>query len=59
VLGRTNQFMVRALVRDLTDDGLQRRCGDQTVLSCLHTLCDEEWHHNWFANRDLDVLRRT
>jgi hypothetical protein len=51
--------MVRALVRDLTDDGLQRRCGDQTVLSCLHTLCDEEWHHNWFANRDLDVLSRT
>ncbi len=51
--------VVRALVRGLTDDCLRRRCGDQTVLSCLHTLFDEEWHHNWFANRDLDVLGRT
>jgi hypothetical protein len=48
--------VVRALVADITDDGLRRTCGDQTVLSCLLTLFDEEWHHNWFANRDLDVL---
>ena len=51
--------VVRALVRDVTDDGLQRSCGDQTVLSCLRTVFDEEWYHNWFANRDLDVLGRT
>jgi hypothetical protein len=39
--------VVRALVRDITDDGVQRRCGDQTILSCLTTLFDEEWYHNW------------
>jgi hypothetical protein len=48
--------VVRALVTDMTDAGLQRRCGEHTVLSCLSTVFDEEWHHNWFANRDLDVL---
>jgi hypothetical protein len=51
--------VVRALVRDVTDDELQRKCGDQTVLSCLRTLFDQEWYHNWFAHRDLDVLGRT
>jgi hypothetical protein len=25
-------------------------------LQCLRTVFDEEWHHNWFANRDLDRL---
>ena len=44
--------VVRALVREVTDDELQRTCGDHTVLSCLRTLFDEEWYHNWFANRD-------
>ncbi len=48
--------VVRALVRDVTNEDLHRKCGDQTVLLCLLTLFDEEWHHNWFANRDLDVL---
>ena len=47
---------VRDLVADLTDDDLRRRCGDQTVHMCLLTLFDEEWHHNWYANRDLDEL---
>ena len=51
--------VVQALVRDVTDDELQQTCGDQTALACLRTLFDEEWHHNWFANRDLDVLERT
>ncbi len=48
--------VVRELVGDLTDEGLGRQCGEHTVLRCLWTLFDEEWHHNWFANRDLDVL---
>lgn len=48
--------VVRALVAGITDEDLQLECGDQTVLTCLWTLFDEEWHHNWFANRDLDVL---
>jgi hypothetical protein len=47
---------VRKLVAEVTDGELRRRCGEHTVLSCLFTLFDEEWHHNWYANRDLDVL---
>ena len=35
---------------------LGQRCGEHTVNKCLRTLFDEEWHHNWFANRDLDAL---
>jgi hypothetical protein len=51
--------VVRGLVDDLSDDGLRRKCGKQgehTVLSCLQTLFDEEWAHNYYANRDLDTL---
>jgi len=48
--------VVRELVSAATDESLLRKCGDHTVLSCLWTLFDEEWHHNWFANRDLDTL---
>ncbi len=48
--------IVRNLVADLDDEGLRRSCGDQTVLSCLHVLFNEEWHHHWYATRDLDVL---
>jgi hypothetical protein len=47
---------VCALIADVTDDQLHEPRGDQTVLSCLRTLFDEEWHHNWYANRDLDVV---
>jgi hypothetical protein len=50
--------VVRAFVADVTDEDLQRKCEADTVLTCLWTLFDEEWHHNWFANRDLDVLVR-
>jgi hypothetical protein len=48
--------VVRELVRDIDDEGLQRRCGEHTVLGCLWVLFDEEWAHNRYANRDLDVL---
>jgi hypothetical protein len=27
-----------------------------SVLSCLHVILDEEWEHNRYANRDLDIL---
>ena len=50
--------VVRDLIADTTDEGLQRQCREHTVLRCFWTLFDEEWHHNWFANRDLDVLAR-
>jgi hypothetical protein len=39
---------------DLTDDGLNRRCGARER-ACLQTLFDEEWAHNWCASRDLDI----
>ncbi len=29
---------------------------DETVLSCLHTILEEEWEHHRYAVRDLDVL---
>ncbi|QWZ09876.1 DinB family protein [Nocardioides panacis] len=30
----------------------------ETVLSCLHTILEEEWEHHRYAVRDLDVLGR-
>lgn len=48
--------VVGDLIVDLTDRDLQRECGDHTVLTCLWTLFEEEWAHNWYAQRDLDVL---
>jgi Uncharacterized low-complexity proteins len=29
---------------------------DETVLSCVHTILDEEWEHHRYAVRDLDAL---
>lgn len=29
---------------------------DEKGLGCLRVVLDEEWAHNWFAHRDLDVL---
>jgi len=48
--------IVRDLVSPLTDAELDRRCGEHTLQQCLWTLFDEEWHHHWFATRDLEVL---
>jgi hypothetical protein len=28
----------------------------ETVLSCLHTILEEEWEHHRYAVRDLDVI---
>jgi hypothetical protein len=49
--------MVRSLVEDLDDESLGRQCGEHTLLRCLWTLFDEEWHHNFYANRDLDTVQ--
>ena len=58
VVREERMAQVRALVDSLDDAGLVRPCagGEETVQSCLLVVFDEEWHHNWFANRDLDVL---
>ncbi len=29
---------------------------EHTVRECLHVILDEEWWHNRYANRDLDIL---
>ncbi|QGN33486.1 DinB family protein [Microlunatus sp. Gsoil 973] len=31
---------------------------DETVLSCLHTILEEEWEHHRYAVRDLDAIER-
>jgi hypothetical protein len=28
----------------------------ETVLSCLHTILEEEWEHHRYAVRDLDAI---
>lgn len=55
--------MVRDFLADVTPETLvQQRNNphapqyDETVLSCLHTILDEEWEHLRFAVRDLDAL---
>ena len=30
--------------------------GTTSVMSCVHVVLHEEWWHNRYANRDLDVL---
>jgi hypothetical protein len=48
--------IVRDLVATLTDERLDAEGPQGTVRQCVHTLLNEEWHHNWYANRDLDAL---
>ena len=50
--------IVKDLLEGLADADLERRCGEHTLRSCVLTVLDEEWHHNWYANRDLDATTR-
>lgn len=57
------QAMVRTFLRDVTAGDLasQRRnphnpTHSETVLSCVHTILEEEWEHHRYAVRDLDAL---
>ena len=57
---------VRQTIESLTTDELKRICTPpetlghptqpHTVLECLHVILEEEWEHNRYAERDLDVL---
>jgi hypothetical protein len=57
---------VKATIQGLDAQELERICeppaapGHPTkahsVLECLHVILDEEWEHNRYANRDLEVL---
>ena len=51
--------VVRDLVAKLDDGELRRQCGEHTVHHCLLTVFEEEWAHNWYANRDLDALTKS
>jgi hypothetical protein len=63
---RERMQAVKQTIAALTPDELQRVCvpphapghptEPHTVLECLHVILDEEWEHNRYANRDLDVL---
>ncbi|HEX6149807.1 DinB family protein [Nocardioides sp.] len=55
--------MVREFLASVTPDQLaetRRHPGDpdyqETVLSCLHVILEEEWEHHRFAVRDLDSI---
>ena len=57
------QAMVRTFLAGVTAEELagQRRNphsagGDETVLSCLRTILEEEWEHHRYAVRDLDSV---
>ena len=52
----SRNLIVRSVVDPLTDRELERECGEQTLQRCLWTVFDEEWHHHWFATRDLAIL---
>lgn len=56
-----------AMVRDFLDGTTPEQLAEQrrnphapqypeTVLSCLHTILEEEWEHHRYAVRDLDVI---
>ena len=58
--------MVRDFIADATPDILAEPRTNpwaaqypETVLSCLHTILEEEWEHHRYAVRDLDALERS
>jgi hypothetical protein len=58
---RQRMESVTDLLREASDDDLKRMVaspdgGTTSVMSCVHVVLGEEWEHNRYANRDLDVL---
>jgi DinB superfamily/Pentapeptide repeats (9 copies) len=57
---------VGTTISSLTDAELERMCQPpstpghpnqpRTVLNCLHVILNEEWEHNGYVNRDLEIL---
>lgn len=63
VLAVRSERMARVaeLVRTASPDDMTRTVdspngGTTTVMRCIHVVLDEEWAHNQYASRDLDVL---
>jgi DinB superfamily/Pentapeptide repeats (8 copies) len=55
---------VAGFLRGASQDDLMRTVaspngGTTSVMGCLHVVLDEEWAHDRYANRDLDVLATT
>ena len=55
--------MVRGFIASVTPDGLAAAATnpwepeyEETALSCLHTILEEEWEHHRFALRDLEAM---
>jgi hypothetical protein len=65
-LRRERMDEVGQTIRAVTADELDRVCvppaspghpmQDHTVRACLHVILNEEWEHNCYARRDLDIL---
>lgn len=65
-LRRERMDEVAQTIGSLTPDELDRVCTppatpghptrDHTVRACLQVILNEEWEHNGYANRDLDIL---
>ncbi|MEY2424253.1 MAG: hypothetical protein QOI95_4320 [Acidimicrobiaceae bacterium] len=60
-LRRERVVRVAELLRTAAHDDLRRTVaspngGTTSVMSCIHVVLGEEWEHNRYANRDLDVL---
>ena len=65
-LRRERMDEVRQTIGAVTAEELERVCAppgspghpnsDHTVRACLHVILNEEWEHNGYARRDLDVL---
>ena len=60
-LRRERMARVAELLRAASHDDLLRMVaspngGTTSVMSCIHVVLGEEWEHNRYANRDLDVL---
>ena len=63
---RERMAEVRQTITAITARELERVCippeapghptRPQTVRACLHVILEEEWEHNQYANRDLDLL---
>ncbi|NUO89267.1 MAG: DinB family protein [Dermatophilaceae bacterium] len=52
------EFLARAAAPELAEPRRNPHAPehDETVLSCLHTILEEEWEHHRYAVRDLDSL---
>lgn len=52
-------FLARVTVEELAETRRNPHAPEypETVLSCLHTILEEEWEHHRYAVRDLEVIR--